>query len=142
MNKFGITRHTLILICLLFITSCQSKEEPNETTYKSRPFQTNPSMTKYHGSYMVDVKGAPSNYETEGYALKEDGTAVWFWIINNGQDGAEVKEKKYGSWTAEKNKIMISINGNAGSIVETYIDKDGKLINADNPDRLLKSGPY
>lgn len=132
-----------IRVCALFFLfcSCGSKDEADSDIkiVKETPVQTNQYIFMYAGSYMVEVEGISSQNETEGYALKSDGTATWLWIENDGSNGAVVKSKKHGTWTAEKGKIVTSINGNSEEIVERWKENNGTFINEDSPSRYLKT---
>jgi len=140
-NKYFLTICSMIV---LLAVSCQEKKEPQEShnVQTVKPTQPNMYITKYSGSYIVEVNGVPNSYETEGYALKDDGTATWLWIESDGNNGAKVKQKKYGTWMGEKDKISISIQSQSGIIEEVYFDKNEGYINKDNPNRKLKKGPY
>jgi hypothetical protein len=130
-------------IIALSLTSCGVGNEPKQLGKSERTTVAQPSIyvAKYTGAYLVEVNGVSNDYETEGYALKDDGTATWMWIENDGANGATLKQKKYGTWISEIDKIHISINGQSGPIEEVYVLKDGEFINTDNPNRKLRKGP-
>jgi hypothetical protein len=100
----------------------------------------NQFMIKYAGSYRVHVSGVSSSENAEGYALSNDGTAKWMWIVNDPKEGAKIDSEKTGTWTAEEEKIIISINGNSGMITETWLfQRDGVFRDADIPERYYKT---
>ena len=55
----------------------------------------------------------------------ENSKAKWMWIVNDGYGNANIKSEKTGTWTAELNKIGISIQGNTGTIKEEFTMKNG-----------------
>ncbi len=93
---------------------------------------------KFAGSYTIEVKGVSSAQEVEVYALDENGGASWLWVENDGKGGANVEDRKTGTWTATENGITINIRGNSGMISETYELKNNVLTNTQLPKRYLK----
>ena len=60
--------------------------------------------------------------------MNENGKATWMWIENDRSGNTNVKQKKYGTWTATENKISISIQGNTDIIKEEFELKRGIFI--------------
>lgn len=70
--------------------------------------------------------------------MNKNGGASWLWIENDGKGGANIEDRKTGTWTAKENGITINIRGNSGMINETYKLKNGILTNTQLPKRYLK----
>ncbi|RYD50677.1 MAG: hypothetical protein EOP52_13530 [Sphingobacteriales bacterium] len=125
-----------------FLYSCSGSNADDissqEQTTTHAP-TTSPYTSKYAGSYVIDVKGAPSSQEVEGYALRRDGTAKWMLIVNDGNGGASIQSEKNGTWVAEQDKIVVSIEGNTGLIQETWQLQNGLFYDANNSNRHLKT---
>jgi hypothetical protein len=86
-------------------------------------------LNLYSGTYVV----APlSSYSNEGFGLKSNGYAAWYWIENN-----EIRAKYEGSWTAKRNVITITVTGKSGKISETFIKKNGFFVSTDSSIRYL-----
>ena len=143
MRKIKLTLFGLILVG--FFSSCMSekkKPDQNQPIEKINVEKKTDSSDFYRkdfaGGYTIEVKGVSSAQEVEVYALNENGGASWLWVENDGKGGANVEDKKNGTWTATKNSITINIQGNSGMISETYELKNGILTNVQLPKRYLK----
>ena len=88
---------------------------------------------------MIEVDGVSNDQSAEAYALRKDGTASWMWIVNNGFGEASIQSKKVGTWTAEDGRIIISIAGNSGMIIETWRLQNGIFYDIENRSRHLKT---
>ena len=93
---------------------------------------------KFAGTYTIELKGVPNSEFVEVYALHENGSAKWLWIETTRNGEADVKTKKDGTWKASEDEITIDIQGNTGSISETYKLKNKVLTNTEDPKRFLK----
>jgi hypothetical protein len=81
---------------------------------------TNPHLSKYAGGYTVRVLTKETPGVAEVYILNENGNAKWMWLEDDGTGGVKKVSEKTGTWTAEKNKISISIQGNSGLLKEEF----------------------
>jgi len=86
---------------------------------------TNPYLSKYAGGYTVQVLGVSTPSDAEAFILHENGNAKWMWLKDDGHGGAKKVSEKTGTWIAEENKIIISIDGNTGTITEVFVMKRG-----------------
>ncbi|MGV8995238.1 MAG: hypothetical protein ACOH1O_14150 [Flavobacterium sp.] len=93
---------------------------------------------KFAGTYTIELKGVPNSEFVEVYALHENGSAKWLWIETTRNGEADVKTKKDGTWKASEDEITIDIQGNTGSISETYKLKNKVLTNTEDAKRFLK----
>lgn len=93
---------------------------------------------KFAGTYTIELKGVPNSEFVEVYALHENGSAKWLWIETTRNGEADVKTKKDGTWKASEDEITIDIQGNTGSICETYKLKNKVLTNTEDAKRFLK----
>lgn len=94
--------------------------------------------SEFAGSYTIEIRGLSSAHDVEVYALNENGGASWLWIQNDGNGGANVQDRKTGTWIATENRITVDIQGNTGVISETYELKNNVLTNIQFPKRYLK----
>ena len=130
MNKIIFT--CLIIFLQLFILSCDSKET------KDQNFVNDKYLKIYSGGYTIEVAGISSYDEAEAYALNSNGKAKWMQIANDGLGGARIVAEKNGYWIADENKIVITIQGNSGEIVEEYKLSNGRFTNSLIKERYLK----
>ncbi len=93
---------------------------------------------KYAGSYKIEVLGTSSKKQVEVYILSKEGNAEWLWV-NYGQNKIRKSDdRKSGTWLADENSLTINIRGNSGMISETYLEKDGTLVNTQLSKRSLE----
>lgn len=118
--------------------SSKSRESKNEAVKIVTNQTAKDFKPKFAGSYTIEVKGVPSSQEVEVYALNENGGASWLWIENDGMGGANVEDRKTGTWIATEHGITINIRGNSGLISETYELKNNVLTNTQLSKRQLK----
>jgi len=132
--KFTKNKNLIILIaCIsILLTSCDTK---NPQTKKS---SNNKYLSEYSGGYTIENLGYSSDNEIEAYALHKNGNAKWMLIVNDGYGNAKIMSETSGVWSASLGKIKITIQGNTGAIVEEYILKNDKFVNALSEDRYLK----
>lgn len=129
----------LVIIVIIFILKVLNSNNSSEYPIQSNDNQeskqiykpSNPYLSKYAGGYTVNILVGSTSNVAEVYVLYESGNAKWMWLEDDGYGGAKKVSEKTGSWTAEKNKISISIQGKIGTINEDYIFKDGRFVNAD-----------
>lgn len=93
---------------------------------------------KYAGSYKIEVSGTSSKEEVEVYILYKEGKAEWLWVNYGKNKVGYSDDRKFGTWFADENSLTIEIRGNSGMISETYLEKDGALINKQLSKRSLE----
>jgi hypothetical protein len=93
---------------------------------------------KFHGSYMIEIKGIPTSSLVEVYNLNENGKSQWLFIEVNSKGEADIKQTKQGTLTATENSIEVNITGNTGVITESYEVKNKVLTNVENSAKYLK----
>lgn len=150
LNKKSIIIGTFSTTILL--SSCLSETAKNETVIdgKTETETVAPKSEvqteivkedfrpKFAGTYTIELKGVPNSEFVEVYALHENGSAKWLWIETTRNGEADVKTKKAGTWKASENEITIDIQGNSGSISETYKFKNKVLTNTQDAKKFLK----
>ena len=97
----------------------------------------NAFLSKYAGGYSVEVDGY-SETDKESYVLMKNGTAAWMLIVADASQGARTASKKYGTWTATEGNIVISIQGNTGTITEEYDYRNDRFCSITSSGRCLK----
>lgn len=93
---------------------------------------------KYAGSYKIEVSGTSSKEQVEVYILHKEGKAEWLWVNYGKNKVGFTDDRKFGTWLADENSLTIDIQGNSGMISETYVEKDGALINKQLSKRSLE----
>ena len=126
----------ILLIVLLNIFLPGGKKQTLKSTEK--PIVSNPYLTKYAGGYTVEVSSMPPDAQVEAYILHKSGKAKWMLLTNDGRGNAKIKSEKTGQWTAEENKIMITIQGNTGDLSEDFVYKNGRFVDTLTGERYLK----
>ena len=97
----------------------------------------NAFLSEYAGEYTVKVDGY-SDTEKESYVLRKNGTAAWMLIIADDSQGARTASEKYGTWTATEGNIVISIQGNTGTITEEFNYQNDRFLSILTAGRYLK----
>jgi hypothetical protein len=59
-------------------------------------------------------------------------------LKTSGAREPEVRSRKYGTWTARKSYIQITIDGSTGQLVEEYEMSNGVFYNKESAERYLK----
>ncbi|MEO5912255.1 MAG: hypothetical protein ABIP95_15310 [Pelobium sp.] len=129
-----------ILFCLLNF-SCGNVNSSNQNTSVDTSKNNDKNdeyLTKYSGGYTVELDNVSSNNSAEVYILKNDGTAKWMYIKNDGNGGAEIDSEKLGEWKATETNITITCEGNSGPITEDFKLKDGRFYDTLTGERYLK----
>ena len=93
---------------------------------------------KYSGSYKIEVSGTSSKEQVEVYILHKEGKAEWLWINYGKNNVGYSDDRKFGTWLADEKSLTVDIRGNSGMISETYVEKDGSLINKQLSKRSLE----
>ncbi|MEP2058813.1 MAG: hypothetical protein ABJJ05_13455 [Maribacter litoralis] len=93
---------------------------------------------KYAGSYKIEVSGTSSKEQVEVYILHKEGKAEWLWVNYGKNKVGYSDDRKFGTWLADEKSLTIEIRGNSGMISETYLEKDGALINKQLSKRSLE----
>lgn len=75
--------------------------------------------------------------DIESFILRKDATATWMMIVPDATKGARTESKKYGTWTAAENKVVISIKGNTGTIIEEFNYRNDKFRSTISAGRYL-----
>lgn len=130
----------LVLVAMVpaIIKKLNSPSEPLPDSTRLTSVEINSYHTKYAGGYTVEVVGYTGS-GTESFILRKDGTATWMLIVPDATKGARTEAKKYGTWTASENKVVISIRGNTGLIKEEFNYRNGKFRSTVSAGRYLKS---
>jgi hypothetical protein len=93
-------------------------------------------VKKYSGAYTIVVQGYSGN-DSEAYALKPDGTAVWIFGYKD-SSGRLKTQKKFGNWAAKDGFISVTINGNTGKITQNYRLKNSRFVSTEDSKTYLK----
>lgn len=94
-------------------------------------------LLKYAGGYSVEVDGY-SDTDKESYVLRKNGTVTWMLIVPDASQGERTASEKYGTWTATEGNIVISIQGNTGTITEEFNYRNDKFHSTLTAGRYLK----
>lgn len=131
---------TLAITSLIIIYSCESTKTNTHVSSKDSSVENinNQYIEEYAGGYQVEVKNVSSHNSTEIYILRNDGSAKWMYILNDGNGGANVDSEKEGKWEATKNSITIEIKGNTGLITERFDLKNGEFYDDLTGERKLQ----
>lgn len=135
MNK--IKTLFIIGLCTLIFTNCATNTQ-KETSGNSETKTDSLYLKRYAGVYTIEINGNESANEIEAYELFENGQAKWMWMGNNGVGDANVRSTKSGTWTANEQKISITLQGNSGPITEDYVLQNGTFTSTFSQDRYLK----
>ena len=125
------------MLSFFMFSSCNNNKTKPVTSSKENVVTNNVYLDKYAGGYQVDVNNISSNNDAEVYVLRNDGSAKWMYILNDGNGGAKIQSEKNGNWTASENNITITINGNSGSIIEEFDLKNGEFYDKLTGERKL-----
>lgn len=126
----------LALIILSFVGCNQAKEkEKSRTGLKN---EDNVYLSESSGGYTIEISGLPTTRDVELYVLADNGKAQWMHLKTNGAREPEVRSRKYGTWTARKSYIQITIDGSTGQLVEEYEMSNGVFYNKESAERYLK----
>lgn len=98
----------------------------------------NAFLSEYAGEYTVEVDGY-SDTDKESYVLRKNGTATWMLIVPDASQGERKASEKYGTWTATEGNIVISIQGNTGTITEEFDYRNDRFRSTISAGRYLKA---
>lgn len=133
--------YTLLVIVVLAMVATIVKRSvtPRDPLPDPKPrttIEVNGYHTKYAGGYTVEVVGYTGT-DIESFILRKDATATWMMIVPDATKGARTESKKYGTWTAAENKVVISIKGNTGTIIEEFNYRNDKFRSTISAGRYL-----
>lgn len=131
------TLKLLIPLVVLIALSCTNNRKLEKEDDKTE-VQINEYTAKYAGGYTVELEGVNSDDAAEIYILRNDGSAKWIYLKNDGTEGGKIESEKSGNWSATDKSISITCEGNSGPITENFEIKNGVFYDTMSGDRFLK----
>ena len=101
-----------------------------EQTQKKDEVTLNQYLELYAGIYEIKLKDY-SGTDTERYHLYATGEVNYIWIF-----GAR-SSKEHGTWTASHQQIIVTIKGNSGDIIKTFVREGAHFTLKNDSNRYL-----